>query len=637
MKFSVSKEVFSKIEDLTVGFLVVEGLEVKDGKAEEVAQALKEVEAEIKAENIDPESLEVVKNFDKAFEALGLGKDGVRVSIFNMLKMISKGKSLVFNQPIIDFYNAFVLSENLPAGGYDLDRVVGDVEVRFSNDSDRFIQLNKDQYKEVGEDVVVFADESEVLCSHWVWKQADTQKLRPRTQNVLFRFEGLGETEKSLKAKLKVFESELKKYFKFKSFDYVLVTEGSSEAEIKLSKSVKQRQERYLDSFELLDRGVSNVIVRDEVVQDLIDGKKLRIKHGVDPTTKDLHLGYAVIYEKLRQFQERGHKIVFLIGTFTARFGDPTDKGDTRAMKDKKDVVKMAKNYVKQLGRILDTKKVEFVYNGDWFDKMSAEDLLRIMSEFTVAGMLERDMFDKRMKEGKGIGLHEIVYPVLQGYDSVEIKSDLTVIGTDQTFNELQARPLQQRRGQDPQDIIAMDLLVGTDGTQKMSQSLGNYIGFDDTPEDKFGKVMSIPDHVIVKYFEVCTRVSMSELEDVKSELESGVNPRDVKMRLAHEIVSIYDGEKAAAKAKDHFVTVFQKGETPDEIPVFALNKANNGVLDVLNDSGLCSSKSEARRMIEQGGVRVDGDKLEDIEFEFEAGKEYLLQVGKRKFVKVKS
>ncbi len=384
---------------------------------------------------------------------------------------------------------------------------------------------------------------------------------------------------------------------------------------------------------ELLTRGVSDVIVREELIKKLESGKKLRIKHGVDPTTRDLHLGYAVVYEKLRQFQLQGHTIVFLIGTFTARFGDPTDKSESRDMKSKEEVQELAKSYVKQLSRILDVDKVEFVFNGDWFDKMSAEDLLRIMSEFTVAGMLERDMFDKRMKDGKAIGLHEIVYPVLQGYDSVEIESDLTVIGTDQTFNELQARPLQQRRGQAPQDIIAMRMLVGTDGTQKMSQSYGNYIGFDDAPEDKYGKIMSIPDSVIMEYFEVSTRISMDELAKIQAELEGGANPRDIKMRLAHEIVSIYDGEDAAIKAAEHFATVFQKKETPDEISEFKFKSP--GILDVMVDGELCSSKSEARRLVEQGGVKVNGDKVEDIGMELAGGE--LLQVGKRKFLKVVS
>jgi tyrosyl-tRNA synthetase len=239
------------------------------------------------------------------------------------------------------------------------------------------------------------------------------------------------------------------------------------------------------------------------------------------------------------------------------------------------------------------------------------------------------------MKEGKEIGLHEIVYPMLQGYDSVEIESDLTVIGTDQTFNELQARPLQNRRGQTPQNIIAMELLVGTDGKMKMSQSLGNYIGFDDAPEDKFGKIMSIPDHLIMTYFTSCTRVSQFELDQISAELKSGANPRDLKIRLAKEIVSMYDGETAAATAEQHFATVFQNKEIPDEIQTYTLLPEKYGILEVLVDSGLITSNSEARRLIDQGGLKINSEKVTDINFKFNPREEYVVQAGKRKFLRV--
>lgn len=626
MRFSLSSEFLEKVSGVNVGFLVVENLVCKD--AEAVSARLKSVEEGLG--DVDIENLPVVKAFDSVFSELGMD---TRVSIYNMLNVISKGKSLVMNLPVVDFYNAFVLENNLPAGGYDLDRIVGDVTVRPAS-GDRFRQLNKKEYSDVDDGILVFADEAEVLCSHWVWKQSDTQKIRPKTKNVLFRFEGLGMSQDEVKSKIEDFVDHLGSNFEFDSASSVVLNEENPEGEIELGEDVSERRARFVDSKELLSRGVSDVIVLEDVIQDLIDGRKLRVKHGVDPTTRDLHLGYAVVYEKLRQFQMRGHTIVFLIGTFTGRFGDPSDKSETRDMRDKAQVVELAQNYVNQLGRILDTEKVEFVYNGDWFDEMSAEDLLRIMSEFTVAGMLERDMFAKRMKEGKGIGLHEIVYPVLQGYDSVEIEADLTVIGTDQTFNELQARPLQSRRGQKPQDIIAMNLLVGTDGVAKMSQSLGNYIGFDDDPNDKFGKVMSIPDETIMTYFEVCTRVSIDELSAISEELKSGVNPRDIKFRLAHEIVTIYDGEDAARSAREHFETVFQKKEVPDEVAEYKIS-GSSLVIDVMVDSGLASSKSEARRLVEQGGVKVDGEKVDSIEFEF-GDSEAMLQVGKRKFLRVK-
>lgn len=384
---------------------------------------------------------------------------------------------------------------------------------------------------------------------------------------------------------------------------------------------------------ELLTRGVADVIVREDLEKKLKAKKKLRIKHGVDPTTSDLHLGYAVIYEKLRRFQELGHTIVFLIGGFTGRFGDPTDKNETRKMRDKADVDTLAKNYLKQLGKILDLSKVEVRNNADWYDKMSAEDLLRIMSEFSVAQMLERDMFQNRIKDGKRIGLHEIVYPVLQGYDSVELKSDLTVIGTDQIFNELQARVCQGSRSMPLQDLIAMRILVGLDGKQKMSQSLGNYIAFNDAPDEMYGKIMSIPDSLIFEYFELVTRLPMAEIQELKAEMESGKNPRDYKMRLGREIVSIYHGKEAVKSAEAAFINQFQKKEIPDDIPVKKL-KGEQKVMDVMVNEKMCGSKSEARHLIEGGGVKIDGEKVSDINAVLPQS-DLVLQVGKRKFLKV--
>ena len=387
---------------------------------------------------------------------------------------------------------------------------------------------------------------------------------------------------------------------------------------------------------DLLTRGVSEIVVKEHFEQLLKSGKKLRVKHGVDPTTSDLHLGYSVIYRKLKKFQELGHTVVFLIGSFTARFGDPTDKSQARTMRTKKEVEAVAKDYIKQLSKILDIKKLEVVYNGDWFDKMSAEDLLHLMSEFTVARMLERDMFQQRIKEGSEIGLHEPVYPLLQGYDSVMIRSDLTVIGNDQKFNELQARPLQKARGQAPQDVMIMPLLVGTDGKRKMSQSLGNYIGLTEPPSEQFGKIMSLPDEQIVTYFELTTEIPLTEIEKMRAEMRRGANPKEYKMRLGREIVSLYHGEKAAREAEQNFISMFQKKELPSEIEVKKMRAGEWSLADLLVESGLADSKNEARRLIEQGGVRVNEKKIAETSAKIEIRKNStLIQGGKRRFMKI--
>ncbi|MCX6766099.1 MAG: tyrosine--tRNA ligase [Candidatus Moranbacteria bacterium] len=395
---------------------------------------------------------------------------------------------------------------------------------------------------------------------------------------------------------------------------------------------------------EILTRGVSEVIDREHLKKCLLKGEKLRIKHGVDPTTPDLHLGYAVVYRKLKQLQDLGHQIVFLIGDFTGRFGDPTDREKIREMKKKEDVKELAKNYINQLGKILDIKKVEVRHNGEWYDKMSAEELLKLMSKFTTRRMLERDMFKERDRKGLEIGLHEPVYPVLQGYDSVMLKSDLTVIGSDQKFNELQGRKIQEIYGQEPQDIIIMPVLAGTDGKQKMSQSLGNYIGLTEDSDQMFGKIMSIPDTSITNYYELCTDVPMESIKKIEKDMKSGkLNPRDAKLDLAQEIVKIYHGEDNAKKAREYFIKTFSERKTPENIPeqviewVEAYN-AHQNVMDFMVSAKLATSRSDARRKIEQGGVSIDGKKVIAGELiltpEIYDGK--VVKVGKIHFVKIK-
>lgn len=371
---------------------------------------------------------------------------------------------------------------------------------------------------------------------------------------------------------------------------------------------------------ELLTRGVAAIVVRKDLTTLLETGKPLRIKHGVDPTRPDLHLGHAAMYRKLRQFQDLGHTVIFLIGDFTARFGDPTDKVKSRVMHDKAEVEQAAKSYIDQVGKILDASKLEIRRNSEWYDRMSAEELLRIMSNFTVARMLERDMFEKRRKSGEEIGLHEPVYPVLQAYDSVMLQSDLTVIGSDQTFNELQARPLQEFFGQKPQQVMSLKLLVGTDGKQKMSKSLDNHIGITDAPEDMFGKLMSLPDSAMETYAEMLTDLPVRDFVAPK-------NPRQAKALLAQTIVSQFHGAKAGGQALEHFEHVFTKKQTPVEMQSF---EAPSGI----TATGMISehfghSKSESRRLIEQKAVKHDGRIVTDPNEVIKPG---VYQVGKRRF-----
>ncbi|MEK7520796.1 MAG: tyrosine--tRNA ligase [Patescibacteria group bacterium] len=386
---------------------------------------------------------------------------------------------------------------------------------------------------------------------------------------------------------------------------------------------------------DIVVRGVDEAIEKESLARKLLSGKKLRIKHGVDPTTPRLHLGHAVVYRKLRALQDLGHTVVFLIGDFNARLGDPTGRGESSVLRYKKETRQTAKNYVGQVKKILSAKNLEIRRNGEWYDKMSAEDLIKLMARFTVQQMMSRDMFQERLKEGKAIGLHETVYPALQACDSAMLKADVAVAGSDQLFNEMRGRDLQSGLGMPPQDIITMKLLRGTDGKKKMSQSYGNDIGLDEPADEQFGKIMSIPDELIPEYFELLTDVDLKEVDKIAAGIrEKTANPRDLKERLAEEVVGWLRGPREGARAKENFRNVFQKKLAPEKMPVFRAETAENWK-EALFRAGLAKSLSDAQRLIEQGAVSVDGAAVKSWREAVIIKKPAVLKVGKRRFAKL--
>jgi len=382
-------------------------------------------------------------------------------------------------------------------------------------------------------------------------------------------------------------------------------------------------------------RGVARVIKEESVKKKLLSGKSLRIKHGIDPTTADLHLGYYVVYRKLKKLQDLGHTIVFLIGDFTAQFGDPTGKMNSRDERSSKEIRVLATQLIKQLGAILDISKTEIRYNSQWYEKMSGDDFVRLLQRFSVWRLLERDLFQERRSLGKELRVSEFIYPILQAYDSVQLKSDLTVIGSDQIFNELQARSIQEHYGQPPQDLIATDLLVGTDGKQKMSQSLNNYISLQDKPAEQFGKIMSIPDTLIAHYSELLTDVPIGEIEKM-SELisEKKVNPRDTKLELAYKIVEELHGSKKAFEAKEQFIAIFQKKELPKDIKTLNVEKGTL-LRNIIYDAGFSQSLTGADRLIKQGAVSIDNSVIKEWNYEVHIKESSVLRVGRRQFIKL--
>ncbi|MFI0375385.1 MAG: tyrosine--tRNA ligase [Candidatus Thiodiazotropha sp.] len=390
-------------------------------------------------------------------------------------------------------------------------------------------------------------------------------------------------------------------------------------------------------SLELIKRGTEEVLPEDLLIKKLQRGKPLKIKAGFDPTAPDLHLGHTVLINKLRQFQELGHEVIFLIGDFTGMIGDPTGKSATRPPLTREAVVENAKTYEHQIFKILDPTKTTVLFNSSWMGEMSAVDLIQLAAKHTVARMLERDDFNKRYTGGQAIAVHEFLYPLIQGYDSVVLKADVELGGTDQKFNLLVGRQLQEAYQQEPQVVITLPILEGLDGVQKMSKSLNNYIGITDAPEEMFGKVMSISDELMWRYFELLSFRPMSEILAWKREIERGANPRDEKIRLAEELVERFHSREQAVKAHEAFVARFQKGQLPDEMAEFNFTASNGGypIANLLKDAELVKSTSEAMRMIKQGAVRIDGERVTDHTLTVVAGSSHVYQVGKRRFARI--
>jgi len=389
-------------------------------------------------------------------------------------------------------------------------------------------------------------------------------------------------------------------------------------------------------ALELISRGTEEIIKVEDLQKKLESGKTLRIKVGFDPTAPDLHIGHTVIINKMRQFQDLGHEVTFLIGDFTGMIGDPTGKNVTRKPLTKEEVKENAETYATQVFKVLDREKTKIRFNSEWMNKLGSEGMIRLAAKYTVARMLERDDFENRYRNGQPIGMHELLYPLAQGYDSVMLETDVEMGGTDQKFNLLVGRHLQQHYGQEPQVIITLPLLEGLDGVQKMSKSLDNYVGITEAPDDMFGKLMSISDDMMWRYFDLLSFKSNDELAEMKQRVAGGANPRDIKFLLCEEIVERFHDREAAVNARETFIARFRGGAMPDDIPekILQAGEQGIGIANALTQCGLTSSNSEAFRMIKQGGVRIDGDKVSDRSLHLQAGFNGILQVGKLKFCK---
>ena len=409
----------------------------------------------------------------------------------------------------------------------------------------------------------------------------------------------------------------------------------SNDREIEIKKEVERQ-------FDILKRGCDEIINENEfkkkLEKSISTNTPLRVKLGIDPSGTDLHLGHAVPLRKLKQFQDLGHQVYFLIGTFTGRIGDPTGKSETRKMLSAEQVQENIKTYLEQVSLILDLDKINVVYNADWLEKLTLEDVLKLLSQFTVSQMISREDFAKRLSENKPVSLIEFMYPILQGYDSVELKADVELGATEQKFNLLRGRDLQKNAGQEQQICMIMPILEGLDGVEKMSKSLNNYIGVKDTPNDMFGKIMSVSDELMYRYYEVITEISQEEITKMKEDINKGIlHPMEAKKRLGEEVVKIYHNEEEGKKARDWFENVFSKKNLDVDLPEIELDYKETGVIDLLvKETGLLSSTSEARRLIEQGGFKINDEPVKDVKAAVTIQSGMIIRAGKKKIVKVK-
>ncbi|MGL5758385.1 tyrosine--tRNA ligase [Plesiomonas sp.] len=395
---------------------------------------------------------------------------------------------------------------------------------------------------------------------------------------------------------------------------------------------------RIEEALAVIKRGVDDLLPEDELIAKLKEGRPLRVKLGADPTAPDIHLGHTVILTKLRQFQELGHEVIFLIGDFTGMVGDPSGKNTTRPPLTKEQVLANAETYKEQVFKVLDPAKTRIEFNSSWLGEMGAEGMIRLAARQTVARMLERDDFKTRFRDNQSIAIHEFMYPLLQGYDSVALEADVELGGTDQRFNLLMGRELQKDYGQKPQIVITMPLLVGLDGEKKMSKSAHNYIGISEAPSEMFGKVMSISDELMWNWYVLLSFRPLAEIDDFKARIAAGtLNPRDVKVWLAKEIIARFHSQADADAAEQEFINRFQKGAMPEDMPELTLEAGSEGIAiaNLLKEAELVASTSEALRMIKQGGVKIDGEKVDDAKLTLNAGNTAVYQVGKRKFARV--
>lgn len=637
MQFRIAPEVHELAPDFCVGVVVATGLDNRSLDPA-IAAWLDEEMANVRRTLVgrplhdDP----AIKVWRDAFTRVGIDPERYPSAIEALLRRVMHGEDVPQINPAVDLANAISLRHGVPIGAHDIDRLRGDIEVRLSRGGDKFTPRGHSESEDVPAGEVVYADDAEVRTRRWVWRLGENGKVTGATHTVFFPIDGFsGITDQAVRAATAELADLLNKRLGAKTKQFFVDRQHPA---VDLGVDPVP----YEDPVEhLLSRGLVEILPsKEELERRLRSGPPLRIYIGVDPTSPIIHLGHAVQLRKLRQFQDLGHKVILLIGDFTGRIGDPSDKSAARVQLTREQVAENAHTYTEQAAKILDfsspTNPVEVRFNGEWWDTMGARDLIELAAFFTAQQMLQREMFQKRLEENRPIGLHEFLYPLLQGYDSVAMDVDAELGGTDQTFNMLVGRSLLKAIRGKEKFVLTGPLLEGTDG-RKMSKSFGNIIGVAEPPYDMFGKVMSLKDELIARYFELLTDVPEAELKEMTRLLEQrAINPMVLKKRLAYDLTAQFHGTQAAEEAARRFEREIQRREIPEEMPTVTLPRAGSwSVVDLLTTTRLAASRSDARRLIEQGAVQVDGERVTDPRATVEVREGMVLRGRRRQFARL--
>lgn len=640
MKFSVEKRIFQTAPNLCVGVVVAKGIDNTHGNStltDNLQVAVSEAKCKFGTQSVKeiPELL----IYRDTLEKLSINPNKYPCSIEALLNRVVKNKGVPSISAVVDLLNTISITYDVAIGAHDMDTLLEGLSLRYSTDEDVLDAFEDTSDKIKGEELI-YASGNQIRTRRWIWRQSELGRITPDSKNIVFSIDGFQGNRDSVIAARNALADQLEKVFGCN------VKTGLLEQKNRTFEMDELTAEEQLieDTIQIMLKGTAEHTDVDDVREKLehvfAEKRPLRIKLGLDPSAPDIHIGHAVVLRKVKQLQELGHKAVIIIGDFTGRIGDPTGKSKTRKPLTDEQVKQNAKTYTEQVFKIIDESKTEVRFNSEWLGKMTFADVIDLAAKCTVARIMERDDFNNRFTNHIAIGVHEFFYPLMQAYDSVEIEADVELGGTDQIFNVMMGRNIQRDYGQDPQITLFMPILEGIDGVEKMSKSLGNYIGVNEEPDTIYSKVMRIPDNCIIKYFTLCTDYKVSDIEEVEARLGKGENPRDIKMELAYEITALYHGKDAATTAQTHFIEAYQKNVAPDNTPVISVEVSEGksigeALIDALMSDDRFKSKSEIRRMFKQNAVSLNNVKVTDPASISELKNDDVLQVGKGKFYKI--